>query len=353
MAAAALLAAGPAALAVLPLGTALLWVALALAAWATFRAWRSSPPYRGRLVGTTCLVLSLGVTAMLLWGPVTVPSERHTLTLDGRRRAYRLYRPARVAPDRPVPVVIALHGLMQRAHTMERLTGLDRLAEREGFLAVYPEGYRRSWNDTDRTKPATRAGIDDLRFLRALIDELAERDGADRSRIYVVGFSNGGFLALRAACELSRQIAGVAVVGAGVTAAFPPDEDPDRAVSTMFVLGRDDPLVPWGVFGASAERWSRRLDCANGDTRSWALPDRERDGTRGRAVRYAGCPDGAAVLQLTIEGGGHTWPGGPQYLPRLLVGRTSRDFDATAEIWDFWERAPGGSDGSRANDEGG
>jgi polyhydroxybutyrate depolymerase len=110
------------------------------------------------------------------------------------------------------------------------------------------------------------------------------------------------------------------------------------------VMGTDDPLVPYrgGGFGASqvlsakatARLWRELADCRKPTSRR--LPDRDpKDGTAVRLLTARKCTGDAAVKLYSVHGGGHTWPGGRQYLPKTAIGRTSRDFDASATIWLF------------------
>ena len=92
----------------------------------------------------------------------------------------------------------------------------------------------------------------------------------------------------------------------------------------------------------SVRWWARKNGCEARLTRRW-LPDRARDGCRVRVDAWQECRSSSAVVLYRIEGGGHTWPGGRQYLPRALVGRVCRDFDATETIFDFFARHRRGS----------
>jgi polyhydroxybutyrate depolymerase len=267
------------------------------------------------------------------------PLPSSTVEIDGRARTYRMHRPAAHENEQPRPLLLVLHGFMQDWKSMRKLTRFDRLADRAGALVVYPEGYRRSWNDGDDSKPATIAGLDDAAFLRAVIDDVARSHDVDERRIYAVGFSNSGFLLVRHACRLADRIAAIGVVAAGVYPVWDPTCEGARPMPAMFILGEQDPMLrPLQRFAVepsrSGEIWAAHNGC--GESSTQGLPDIVDDGTRVRRQTFSGCRDGADVVAVHVEGGGHAWPGGPQYLPAALVGRTSRDFDATDELWDFF-----------------
>ncbi|OGW60075.1 MAG: hypothetical protein A2V83_11230 [Nitrospirae bacterium RBG_16_64_22] len=288
-------------------------------------------------------------------------SSRSTrsITVGGAQRTYLLH--ALPPQDRTglAPLVIVLHGGGGTAERMVRLTngGLSRLAEREGFIVAYPNGIDKHWNDgrgADETGwRAQGENVDDVGFVSALIEELVKTQNADPRRVYVTGVSNGGQMAHRLACEISGKIAAIAPVIAQMPAYFSPRCKPARPVSVLMMPGTKDPLVPWEggtirlgrrTFGrvlSAAETvafWTRRNACPAPPETSWE-PDRDpSDGTRVRKEAYRGCGNGAEVVLYAIEGGGHTWPGGRQYLPESIVGKVSRDIDAAGVMWEFFKK---------------
>jgi polyhydroxybutyrate depolymerase len=232
---------------------------------------------------------------------------------------------------------------------MEKLTHLSDIADERGFIAVYPDGLNQNWNDG---RPEVNPGVDDVGFISALIEELISEYGIDPERVYSTGISNGGMFSLRLACELPDKIAAVAPVAALMGENLSRTCSPPRPVPVMFVMGTGDPLVPWeggkieagridrGYVLSAAESVSLWVE-ADGCSRTPAvtyLPDEDPgDGTRIRGEVYAGGRDGSEVVMLAVEGGGHTWPGGIQYLRERTIGLTSRDIDAGEIIWDFFK----------------
>jgi polyhydroxybutyrate depolymerase len=264
------------------------------------------------------------------------PAGSETLRTGGRTRHFEAFVPS----DTPgLPLVIALHGRGSTGRQMERFTHLDDIAAREQFVVVYPDAIDHHWNDS---RAGQDTGVDDVAFIASLIDEMAARHHIDRSRVFVTGISNGAMMSYTLACELSDRIAAIAPV-AGDLPAVPCH--PARPISVLAINGTADPFVPYA--GGIAGRGGRVLS-AEASTDAFALrdgcsapatapePDVDpTDGVRSRDRRYA-CPDRLAVELVTVDGGGHTWPGGPQYLPRLVIGPTSRDFDASERIWAFF-----------------
>jgi polyhydroxybutyrate depolymerase len=237
---------------------------------------------------------------------------------------------------------------------MARLTHMDRVADDNGFIAVYPDGIMGRWADGRGTTPPDRMGVDDLGFLLALVDEIGHRFTLDSARIYATGISNGGFMAERLACDASERFAAIAAVAGPMPEAIAARCRPTDPISVLLINGTEDPLAPYeggmllGPFGApclsaraSAEKWAEASGCskkpASKDDETIASGS---DETVVRRRSFTGCRGGAEVQLVTVEGGGHTWPGGIQYLPIRIIGRTSKAIDASELIWQFFEAHP-------------
>jgi polyhydroxybutyrate depolymerase len=277
-----------------------------------------------------------------------------SLTAGGLERSYLLYQPPLLAPGAKAPLLLCLHGRGGDAHSMELLTdyGFNLLADREGFFIAYPDGIGRRWRD-GRMAVGGRdgGGIDDVAFLSALIDELAAKYSIDRSRVYATGMSNGGMMTFRLALDLQDKIAAFAPVGTCMPEVYAARGGDRRPVPMIVVGGDKDPLVPWegGDIGilwikrgrvlsmAQTMKFWAGINGSKGEAEKTMLPDLDPDdGTRVRKEVY--CGGSAELVLLAMEGGGHTWPGGWQYLSRLLIGRTCRDMDGCWEIWRFLSR---------------
>jgi len=285
------------------------------------------------------LVLALGTP---LAGQSTPVETRHTLQVNGVARGYAIYVPP--AHRQPAPLVLVFHGGGGRPQGMARHTGFTALAEREGFVVVYPEGVGGHWNDGRSIFSG-----DDVGFIRVLLDSLRVRLGIDPRRIYATGISNGAMFSYRLACDRPGVLAAIAPVAGALPADLAPRCTAPVPVAVASFQGTADRLVPYDGGGVarrrgqvlSAERSVRFWAVANGcgpSPVSDAPLDRVKDGTRVRRDSFPGCRDGREVVLYTIEGGGHTWPSGPRSGRR--VGRVSREIDATTAIWEFFQRHP-------------
>ncbi|MGD2218180.1 MAG: PHB depolymerase family esterase [Gemmatimonadales bacterium] len=301
--------------------------------------------------GAALLSITAGCASIARHGPPA--GAVRTLRHDGLDRTYVVHLPASYAEGKAYPLVLVLHGGGGEASSTARLTSMNRIADEHGFIVVYPNGIERVWNDgrgVERYR-SQREDIDDVGFIAALIDELVSDGAVDRDRVYVTGLSNGGFMANRLGCQLADRVTAIAPVIASMAENVPETCDPSRAMPVLIVNGTADPLVPWhghevrfgrrrfGRMLSTPELvrfWVSHNGCDSDATVSWK-PDRDPDDrTRVRVHVYSGCRDDVEVLLYEIQGGGHTWPGGSQYLPRFLIGRVSRDIIGSRVVWRFF-----------------
>jgi len=276
-----------------------------------------------------------------------------SLVSGGLTRTYHLFIPPSYGPGRPSALVLVLHGGGGSGKGMNALTHFNRIAAREGFLVVYPDGVNGNWADGRAFTPPDLAGVDDVRFLSDLISALSSAYSIDPDRVYVTGISNGGFMTQRMGCALADRIAAIAPVAAGLPENLQGSCSPSRPLPVIEFAGTSDPLVPYAGGTVGPGNRGQTLAAA-GTIAFWAaqagcqtqpsitdLPDASpTDGTRVQWTAFRGCAPSTDVFLYTIVGGGHTWPGGWQYLPVALVGRTSRDIDASELIWAFFKAHP-------------
>ena len=275
-----------------------------------------------------------------------------TLVVDGATREYVIHVPPSYLRTHPAPLILDFHGGVGTPEGARRISGMDPIADRYGFIVVYPRGIGRHWNDG---RSASLDGEADVRFVSALLDKLEHDYAIDPKRIDAAGISNGGIFSLRLACELDNRIAAVASVAGSMAAPLAARCHPSAPVSVLMINGLQEPLVPYGggmVGGHTSNAgpvlsvaqsivlWTSIDRCiANPIERRLpdAVPD---DGTHTSEADYESCREGSSVELFTVDGGGHTWPGGPQYLPAFLIGKTSHDFNASETIWQFFAAHP-------------
>jgi polyhydroxybutyrate depolymerase len=258
-------------------------------------------------------------------------------------RSYLLHLPASRGAGQPVPLLLVFHGAGGEGAGIASHTGLTGPATARGYAVVYPDGVKRRWNDGR----GMSTGQDDVEFIRILLDSLSHELPVDPNRIYATGISNGAGLAYRLACDLPGIFAAIAPVAGAAATAIEERCEATRPVSVISFQGTRDRLMPYEGGNVairrgrvlSAQRSAALFAKVNGCTPTPAVtpePDTVRDGTRVLRLAYGGCREGREVVLYTIEGGGHTWPGGPPV--GRLVGRVSRDLDATRTMLDFFDR---------------
>jgi len=270
--------------------------------------------------------------------------QNASMNIDGVRRTYVYSVPEPVQGRDNVPLVLVFHGHFGTGPSMERMSRFSDTAAKQGFIAIFPNGIQRGWND-GRGLSST----DDVAFTKARIAEFERRFHVDPKRIYAAGLSNGGFFSERLACELSDQIAAVAAVAALMSDALEPVCKPSRPVSILYIQGTKDPIVPIGGGAIGAQRGTaisledsvrfwRSRNHTQGEEAITDLPQGTPDGTSVQRTVYGGGEQGSEVIEYVIEGGGHSWPNGPQYLPAALVGKVTHQIDGCEVILEFFSR---------------
>ena len=285
--------------------------------------------------------------------PLTPGDFLRAIDHAGGRRAYHLHVPPTFDPAKPWPVLLVLHGSGTDAGFVIRFTGLSELADREGFLAVFPNGtgrtpHARSWNAGGCCGTAQTRRIDDVGFLAAVLDDLESAAPVDRRRVFATGVSNGAMMSYRLADELSHRIAAIAAVAGPMGA---PTCAPGRPVPILHFHGTADDYAPY-----AGGRGRRSVTQANflsvPDTiRNWVqangcpdvpfetlIHDGVDDGLPIRRSIHAPGNAGSEVVLYTIEGGGHTWPGRSPSLD--VLGPSTLRIDANELMWRFFQRHP-------------
>jgi polyhydroxybutyrate depolymerase len=252
-----------------------------------------------------------------------------------------------------VPVVLIFHGGASNAEQMVRFSGMNDKADNAGFIAVYPNGTGRddkllTWNGGNCCGFAMEKNIDDVAFTRDLLDDLSKVAKIDAKRVYATGMSNGGIMCYRLASELSDRIAAIAPVSGTMGTE---KCTPKRPVSIMHFHGTEDEFVPYK--GGKGEKslsqtdfksveqtvsaWLKADGCKD-EAKEDKIPDKAKDGTPIVRKTYGPGKNDTEVVVITIEGGGHTWPGREPALKYL--GKSTKNISANDAMWEFFEKHP-------------
>ena len=277
-------------------------------------------------------------------GMLLLPGDSsRSMIFEGLERSYIIHIPTGFNNSQAVPLVLVFHGLTLDGNEMIRITGFNAQSDSSGFVVVYPDGTgdKKSWNGGHCCGEAALRNVDDVGFVRALIEELSSLVNIDSKRVYATGFSNGAFMVYRLACELSDQIAAIAPVSATQAAEDLPACQPGRPVPIIHFHGTDDDANPYngGVAAAgfqftsvadAIKFWVEKDGCP-------ATPQQTRQGSILHDI-YAPCESGATMELYTIEGGKHAWPGGEAVSARM--GEPTMQISATPILWEFFLSHP-------------
>jgi len=260
-----------------------------------------------------------------------------TIVVDGLKREFLTYIPS-ADKTKKMPLVISLHGGFASPKGMFHLADFRPIADKEKFIVVCPAS-KRIWHDG-----ADINGIDDVKFIDQLITYIIKTYHADPERVYVTGISNGGFMTTRLACQLHNRIKAIAVVAAtlDVGAGYAPE----NPMPVLYIHGTKDPIVAYNggkVFGkgiyshtAIIKKWAA-IDNCDPKPVITQFRDDAHDGTTIVKEEYSNPSNQLKVVSYTINNGGHTWPGGWQYFPKFIIGKTTHNLNACHVIWDFFK----------------
>jgi polyhydroxybutyrate depolymerase len=275
--------------------------------------------------------------------------EERFIDVGGTPRSFLITVPGSHDGSRPLPVVFSFHGLYEGARVHTQMSEWSGIAEREGFVVVFPHGRFDPvrWDADPVSDPN-----EDIRFVEAILERLGDELCLDQRRVYASGLSYGAFMTSLVACKLSARFAAVAPV-AGVRLAEPCDGQ--RPVPLVTFHGTDDAIVLFnGGFGAipvggETPTAPPPADLDGPGTPAYVAGWAERNGcdpdptdTQTSAEilhRVYDCPDGADVEFFIVLGGGHTWPGSEfSRAIESIVGHTTFDIHASEEAWRFFTR---------------
>lgn len=307
------------------------------------------------------LLSAIAILSLLFSCQSTVPSRakgqliEKKLTWQGMERNYLVYLPPGFQDKGAMPVLFNIHGGGGTARGCIGLTfgRFNELADEHGFMVVYPNAIQKNWADgrKEHLKPIHK-DVDDVGFISEIVSELKANYSIDNNRIYTSGMSNGGFMSSRLLCDRADIFRGGAVLTATISSDYIKSCNPSRPVAVIVMNGTDDKLIPYDggqvrVLGqnrgsvvstdAYIEFWQKKNGCTSQNPVKHFPNTNKEDGTTVSLFSYGNCSPGGALALYRIEGGGHTWPGGKQYLGEKLIGKTSRELNACEVIWDFFD----------------
>jgi len=293
---------------------------------------------RVRLAG---LLLTTSALVALASAPAQAVTGRLTIEVGGQKRTAIFVEPERLKRS-PRTAIIMLHGANNGSgRRIQENLGLDELLRGSGAVAIYPDALEGGWNVSGG------AGPDDPAFLRALAAKLVADGVADRRKIFLMGASTGGMLALRIGCHSADYLAGVGALIAGLPSRYVAGCKPPP-LAFLLMNGTANPLAPYEGGAAKLPGFKEEIasaeatlapfvaanDCSSQRTVR-DFPDRDQaDGSRVVMERFVGCKH--VVELVRVEGGGHTLPGRPARSDRgQSVGALNKDVNVSRLIAEF------------------
>lgn len=263
-------------------------------------------------------------------------------------RNYMAHVPASYKKSKETPMVMVFHGGLGTALSAVLLSRMNEKADKEDFIAIYPEGLDEGselgaksgiqgvWNAGDCCGTSSTNNVDDVGFVKKVLDDMESKFNIDTKRIYATGISNGGLFTQRLACDLSDRIAAFAPVAGGLAMEYN-ECIPLKAVPIIEFHALDDPTIYFtgGVSDISKsgykhkpipevmDFWRKNNSCSESTEITYE--------NKGAICKtYTGCKNEKEVTYCTTEDGGHSWPGGKG----ILKYQPSQDIDATNYMWD-------------------
>ncbi len=294
-------------------------------------------------------------------GPSTY-HQRMELVTGGFQRSYLVHIPSGYDGSTELPLVVVIHGAFDTAKGIEKFSGFSQLADQENFIVLYPEGigifgFLQHWNAGHCCGKAADDQIDDVGYLAKAIEDVCLRLSVDQTRVYMVGFSNGGMMTYRFAAEHTYVLAAVAPIAASIGGRASADAPewiiptPKNPLPILIIHGMDDDDIPFDG-GISKHRKGERTYFSVEDSVEFWI---EANGCKGEPTfsslyegaiqiqKWDNCKNSSPTVLCKIDGWGHVWPG-PYFTAKLPATDPLLDFDAAEMIWQFFKNFPRTSD---------
>lgn len=298
----------------------------------------------------------LCVAVFLFVNQFLFADEKVEMEINGLKRTYILHIPntKSIVPSKPLPLVLMLHGAGSSAEEEAKSLGWVDKADKEVFVVAFPQGtplnpkeaanLKTNPNIWDDGAPHNhKENVDDVGFLRTVVQDISKKTPIDADRIFCTGFSNGASMTFRVGIELSDLVAAIAPVSGYL---WVKDPKPNRTMSMMLIAGEKDPINPFKG-GKGTTLWGKNVEkpAMITSVRSWlhllnlCEADQNVSEDPGKlSILYGPNSAGKEVIFIILEKQGHAWPGfESDDLPETVTGPNMMDFNATDTIWKFFK----------------
>ncbi len=280
-----------------------------------------------------------------------------TIKVDDREREYMVHLPPSFNNESRLPVIFALHGGGGDYKRIIRYYNLNHLADENGFIIVYPNAINKAWSMSCVSSRVNKIdnSVDDVHFISSLLNYLITDYKVDSKRVFCTGISRGGVFSLFLAWQLSDRITAIAPVCASMPQAISYEYTFKHQTPVLLINGTEDPLISYNGgpgkmnTGNAGSEKAKMLPTETLVSKITALnqctvmpvvthlPDADPGDGCTATDYYYSCSTGQVEF-IKIDGGGHAWPGGVQYLPKVFIGKVCNDFRAEEKIFEFFKK---------------
>ncbi len=277
---------------------------------------------------------------LLVCIPIFGFGQTKSLLVNGISRKYIIYTPKDYSVDKSYPVVFNFHGGGMTPAEQMLYTGMNRTADRHGFIVVYPKGINEDWNVGYGM--SYKDGTDDIGFVDSLLSHIEKEHNIIKNKVFATGLSRGGFFCHRIASELPHRFSAIASIGANLPDSVAYHHKPKNPVSILMVNGKIDQIVNYdgkkgGYFSAidTYNFWKTNLFTI--EKIKPLCTDRKTE--YGKSITILETKNTDRILALiSIQDGGHTWPGADDFNIGLPIGPTSKELDINEYMWNFFNQ---------------
>ncbi|MEO6949436.1 MAG: PHB depolymerase family esterase [Ginsengibacter sp.] len=278
------------------------------------------------------------LTIILVLIQPSVTAQTKSILHNEIKRKYIIYTPKNYDAQKNYPVVFNFHGGGMTAAEQMLYTQFNHTADKYGFIVVYPKGIKEDWNVGFGMSYKT--GTDDIGFTEALLNQIEKDYKIDSKKVFATGLSRGGFFCHRIAAELPNRFSAIATVGASLPDSVAYYNKSTTNISVLMVHGKADKVVDYegkdgGYYSAmnSYKYWNKNTFT---NEKMNKIDKVLNDNTSVDILKSSS--GNKTVVLISIENGGHTWPGADDFNIGLPIGLTSKEININEYMWDFFNR---------------
>lgn len=277
---------------------------------------------------------------LLIYIPFFGFGQTKSIQFKGVNRKYIIYTPKNYSVDRSYPIVFNFHGGGMTPAEQMLYSGMNRTADRHGFIVVYPKGINEDWNVGYGM--SYKDGTDDIGFVDSLLSHIEKEHKIIKNKVFAIGLSRGGFFCHRIASELPHRFSAIASIGANLPDSVAYYHKPKNSISVLMVNGKIDQIVNYdgkkgGYFSAldTYNFWKANLFTIENIKPHYT----DRKTEYGKSITILETKNIDRILALiSIQDGGHTWPGADDFNIGLPIGPTSKELDINEYMWNFFNQ---------------